>query len=103
MRDLLLIVGAAARNELRWAKQHLYFLLVLGPIVVGFAFITADRAAAELPVLQPGYYPFLFGAVLFFLALFAAGLSQTAAEIYQVRRPESVFESFPVDPIIHLS
>lgn len=101
--DLLLILGAAARNELRWAKQHLYFLLVLGPIVVGFAVITLERAAAEIPPFQPGQYSFFAGAVVFYLALIAAGLSSTAAAIYHVRQPESIFESFPIAPTAHLS
>lgn len=96
VKDLALIIGAAARNELRWARQHLYYLLILAPLVVGFALVTLDQAAAQLPPFRPVQKTFFAGIVLASLALFAAGLSRAAAEVYHNRRPESVLESFPL-------
>jgi hypothetical protein len=102
VKDLLLIVGSALRNELRWARQHLYYLLVLAPLVLGFGFLTVDWAVADLPPVRPGQWTFFAGAVVFFLALFIAGLSRAAAEVYHVGRPESVFETFPIGADCHL-
>jgi hypothetical protein len=102
VKDLVLIIGAAARNELRWARQHLYYLLILAPLVTGFALLTVDQAASQLPPFRPGQKTFFAAIVLVFLALFAAGLSRAAAEVYHNRRPESVLESFPVALSSHL-
>lgn len=102
MNELLIIIGAAARNELRWARQHLYYLLILAPLVTGFALVTVDQAASQLPSFRPGQKTFFTAIVLASLALFAAGLSRAAAEIYHNRRPESVLESFPVTTSTHL-
>ncbi len=101
MNELVIIIGAAARNELRWARQHLYYLLILAPLVTGFALVTVDQAAGQIPPFRPGQKTFFAAVVLVFLALFAAGLSRAAAEIYHNRRPESVFESFPVRTSSH--
>jgi hypothetical protein len=103
VRNFLLLARAAARNEIRWARQHLYFLLILGPLVVGVAVFTIDQATSQLPNFRLNDDLSFVGFTVLFLALFAAGVSRAANQIYHVRRSEAMFESLPVGLSDHLS
>ena len=43
VNQLRLLIGAARRSQLRWAGEHLYYWLVLGPLVIGFTTLTIAR------------------------------------------------------------
>ena len=46
-RKLLLLAGAAFRSGGRWARQHLYVLLLLTPMVAGMTYMTAGRLLGD--------------------------------------------------------
>jgi hypothetical protein len=56
VKKSLLLIRASARAGLRWAKEHVYSWLILGPVVVGISYFTAWRLAGNLPEwdLSPG-------------------------------------------------
>ncbi len=102
VKKLWLITGASVREQARWAKQHLYTLLILSPLVFGMSYMTISRMAEEAPAWQPS----LWGSFLIFFTLVGGiiGLSLTRAssEIYHLRRPESVLDALPVSLATHL-
>ena len=103
MTHLKLIAGAAARERLRWAREHLYSLLILSPLVLGLTYFGVGRMVStnEDIVLRP-----LTSAALAFVT--AAGLillsmSRASAEVYHLRSPETLFDTLPVSADTHLS
>ncbi len=102
MKKLLLLIGASARSQLRWAKEHIYWWLVLGPLVVGFTYFTMARVIDNLPPLEPSPPVAVAFAALFEAVLIALSLSRASAEIYHLRRAESYFDALPVDTATHL-
>jgi hypothetical protein len=94
-RQLKLITRAAWLEGLRWAREHLYVLLVLGPLVLGMTYFGVGRMvsgaewslssqqAIALAVLVAGY-------------LLVSSMSRAAAELYHTRRPESLFDTLPI-------
>ncbi|MGA9771808.1 MAG: hypothetical protein WBV94_22445 [Blastocatellia bacterium] len=102
MKKFLLLIGASARSQLRWAKEHIYWWLVLGPLVVGFTYLTIARVINNLPPLEPSPQTAVLCAALFETVLIALSLSRASAEIYHLRRPESYFDALPVDTATHV-
>lgn len=98
----LLLIRASARAGMRWAKQHVYSLLILGPVVIGISYFTAWRLAGNLPEWEASPSLIVAIAALFEIGLVALSLSRTSAEIFHVRRPESYFDALPLRVSSHL-
>jgi hypothetical protein len=98
----LLLVTATVRSELRWAREHVYSWLVLGPLVLGITYATLSRFSNNLPDWRPSPVTTVAVAVAVELCLITLGLSRASAEIYHIRRPEALFESLPLRPATHL-
>ena len=97
MNHLKLMIGANARDQFRWARRHLYSLLILSPLVLGMTYWAAARAASEAPELWQ-VSPLVGGVlgVLVVISLIGLNLSRASVEIYHLRRPESVLDVLPV-------
>jgi hypothetical protein len=102
VNKLLLLIGASARSQLRWALSNIYWWLALGPLVIGVTYLTVARVINNLPPLDPSPAVAVAMAALFEFALLAISLSRASAEIYHMRRPESYFEALPVDKATRL-
>jgi hypothetical protein len=102
VNKLRLLIGASFRSQLRWAGEHLYYWLVLGPVVVGFTTFTVARVVDNLSVWQPAPSTLIAAAIVFEFALVALSLSRATAEIYHLRRPEAYFDALPIDSRTHL-
>jgi hypothetical protein len=98
----LLLIRASALAGLRWAKEHIYSLLILGPVVVGISYFTAWRMTGNLPEWEASPSLTIAIAVLFEISLIALSLSRTTAEIFHLRRPESYFDALPIPVSSHL-
>jgi len=98
----LLLIRATARAGRRWAKEHVYSWLILGPVVVGISYWTAWRLAGNLPEWEPSPSLTIAIAALFEIGLIALSLSRTSAEIFHPRRPESYFDALPISVSTHL-
>ncbi|HJQ22761.1 MAG TPA: hypothetical protein VKA60_02520 [Blastocatellia bacterium] len=96
------LIGATLRSQLRWAREHLYYWLVLGPVIVGFTAFTVARVVDNLSDWQPSASTLIVAAIAFEGALIALSLSRGAAEIYHLRRPEAYFDALPLTPATHL-
>src|SRR3712207_2857973 len=95
---LKLIVGAAARERVRWAREHLYSLLVLSPLVLGLTYFGVGRLVRtnEELVLSPEQSAAL--AILTAAGLLVLSMSRASAELYHARGPMSLFDTLPVEP-----
>lgn len=102
MKDFLLLVGATARNAARWATEHIYVLVILAPIVVGVTIWSAARLAAVAPAWPVSFRFQIVLALLVEICLILYSMSRAVAEIYHVRRPESLFDPLPVEAGVHL-
>ena len=102
MNKLRLLTGASLRSQIRWASEHFYYWLVLGPLVVGFTTLTVARVVDNLADLRPAPVAVIATAILLELGLVALSLSRAASEIYHLRRPEAYFDALPIDPQTHL-
>lgn len=102
MTKSLLLIRASACAGLRWAKEHVYSWLILGPVVVGISYFTAWRLAGNLPDWEPSPVLTVAAAVLFEFGLISLSLSRTSAEIFHLRRPESYFDALPLPVSSHL-
>ncbi len=96
MKKLGLIFRASVREQFRWARQHLYTLLILSPLVAGISYLTVSRIASEVPVLRISFIAEFIFLIGFELSLLGISLSRASAEIYHLRKPESVLDSLPV-------
>src|SRR5215831_1738824 len=93
---LQLILAASARDQIRWARQHLYAWLVLGPIVVGLSYFTATRVAQNLELESlPGSFA-IAASYAIIAGLIGFSLSRASAEIYHLHRPEAYLDALPV-------
>lgn len=102
MKKVWLIIGAALRSQLRWAKQHVYAWLILAPLVLGITYMTVSRLAENLSTEKLSFaQASLLGAALY-LSLIALSLSRATAELYHLRRPAIYFEALPVEAKVHL-
>jgi len=95
MTQLRLIVGAWLTEDLRWARQNLYALLVLTPLVLGMTYFGVGRMVREAEW-SPTDAQVVVACVVAAACLLALSMSRAGLEIYHLRRPESVFDSLPV-------
>lgn len=102
MTHLKKIVGAAAREDWRWAVHHLYALLILSPLVLGMTYVGLGRLVEDHPEVDLSTAQSLVCAVAVFAVLVALSLSRASIEIYHVRRAESLFDTLPVPVDTHL-
>ncbi len=101
MKKLRLVIGASVREQLRWAKQHLYTLLILTPLVLGISYLTVSRLAEEAPGWNPSLRIAFFISSAFVFTAVVLSLSRAAIEIYHLRRPEAVLDALPVSYSTH--
>lgn len=102
MTKSLLLIRASALAGARWAKEHVYAWLILGPVVIGISYFTAWRLTGDLPEWESSPGLTFATAVLFEVGLIALSLSRTSAEIFHLRRPESYFDALPISLESHL-
>jgi hypothetical protein len=102
MNELKLIVGAVALEGRRAARQHLYSLLVLSPLVLGMTYFGVGRLVEENAELQPTPALALVLAVAAAASLLALCMSRASVELYHLRTPESLFDTLPVQTEVHL-
>ncbi|HYH84945.1 MAG TPA: hypothetical protein VEX60_05635, partial [Pyrinomonadaceae bacterium] len=95
MTKLKLIVGAGLLDGLRWARQNLYALLVLAPLVLGMTYFGVGRMVREAEW-SPSEAEALALAVVAAACLAALSLSRASMEIYHLRRPEVMLDALPV-------
>lgn len=98
----LLLIGAQVRSQLRWAKEHIYSWLILGPVILGITYATASRLAQDISALRPSFVLGAAIAAFSVTCLIGLSLSRASAEIYHIRRPESFFDSLPVSASAYL-
>lgn len=101
MTQLRLIVGAWLTEDLRWARQNLYALLVLTPLVLGMTYFGVGRMLREAEW-SPTGAQILVACVIASACLIALSMSRAGLELYHLRRPESVFDSLPVTARVQL-
>ncbi len=102
MSHLKLITGAIALEGWRAAREHLYSLLVLTPLVLGMTYFGVGRMVEENAALEPSPALALGLAVAAAGVLLALSLSRASVEIYHVRTPESLLDTLPVELGAHL-
>jgi hypothetical protein len=102
MKKFLLISGATIRNKIRWAKQHLYALLILSPLVLGISYYTLVKLAKNSYEWQPSSWLIIMVGILIEAAIIGFSLSQTRSEVYHVRNAESILDSLPISDNLHL-
>lgn len=95
MHQLRLIAGAWLLEGGRWARENLYALLVLGPLVLGMTYFGVGRMVREA-AWSPTEAQTLAAGVLAAACLVALSLSRASVEVYHVRRPEWVLDALPV-------
>lgn len=99
--QLRLILGASTLEGVRWAREHLYAVCVLGPLVLLMTYFGVGRALEDAD-----WSPSAFeGAALCVAAaagLVVVSMSRASAEIYHQRQPEAVLDALPVGPDAHL-
>jgi hypothetical protein len=101
MLHLRLIVGASALEGLRWARQNLYALLILSPLVLGMTYFGVGRILRDVawePTPGGGFAL----AALVTLCVVLPALSRASAEIYHPRWPEALLDALPVSADTHL-
>lgn len=101
-RQLKLIAGAWALEGARWARENLYALLVLGPLVLGMTYFGVGRMVREAEW-SPGEAETAAAALAAAACLVALSLSRASAEIYHVRSPEWVLDALPVSASAQLA
>ena len=101
MAHLKLIVRAWLTEDLRWAGQNLYALLVLTPLVLGMTYFGVGRMVREAEW-SPTDAQVLVACVVSAACLLALSMSRAGLEIYHLRRAESVFDSLPVAARVQL-
>lgn len=101
MTQLKLIVGAGLRDGLRWARQNLYALLVLGPLVLGMTYFGVGRMVRDASW-HPSETEVLALSVIAAACLAALSLSRASMEIYHLRRPEAMLDALPVSANVQM-
>lgn len=96
VKKLRLVIGASVREQMRWAGQHLYTLLILSPLVFGISYATVSRLAEEAPAWQPSYRLSLVLCMGLIFSLIGLSLTRASTELYHLRQPESVLDALPV-------
>jgi hypothetical protein len=101
VRHLQLILGASLLEGMRWVREHLYAVCVLGPLVLGMTYLGVGRAVEEAEWAPTGFE----GGALSVAAaacLIVMSMSRASAEVYHLRRPEAMLDALPVAPEAHL-
>src|SRR5687768_9969548 len=101
MNQLRLITGAWLLEGGRWARENLYALLVLAPLVLGMTYFGVGRMVREA-AWSPGERLTLSACVAAAACLAALSLSRASVEVYHVRRPEWVLDALPVSAATQL-
>jgi hypothetical protein len=100
---LFLLASAELRDRWRWARQHLYALLILSPLVLGMTYVTLWQAASYDLVLEPPSPVIqILLAILSVVAVIALNLSRASREIYHLRQPAIVAEALAIERATHL-
>lgn len=86
----------------RWARENLYALLVLGPLVLGMTYFGVGRMVREA-AWSPTETQTLVAGIVAAACLVALSLSRASVEVYHVRRPEWVLDALPVSLNVQLS
>jgi hypothetical protein len=102
MKSLKLIVRAWLVDEARWARENLYALLVLTPLVLGMTYYGVGRMVREADW-SPSDAQLVFASIAAAASLLALGMSRASLEVYHLRRAESVFDSLPVAADVQLA
>jgi hypothetical protein len=102
VKKFLLLIGAQVRSQVRWAKEHVYSWLILGPLMLGITYLTASRLAEDISLLRPSFFLGAAIATFFVTCLIGLSLSRASAELYHIRRPESFFDALPVAATTYL-
>jgi hypothetical protein len=102
MTQLRLIAGAWLREASRWARENLYALLVLTPLVLGMTYFGVGRMVREAEW-SPTETQTIAAAIAAVACLVALSLSRASVEIYHVRRPEWVLDALPVSASTQLT
>ncbi|HEX6184698.1 MAG TPA: hypothetical protein VFZ44_12510 [Pyrinomonadaceae bacterium] len=102
MTQLRLITGAWLLEGGRWARENLYALAVLGPLVLGMTYFGVGRMVREAEW-SPTEWQTLAACVAAAACLAALSLSRASVEVYHVRRPEWVLDALPVSGAVQLS
>jgi hypothetical protein len=98
---LKIIVRAGLLDGLRWARQNLYSLLILSPLVLGMTYFGVGRMVGDAEW-SPSARQVAALAVAAAACLLALSMSRAGMEIYHLRRPESLFDTLPVSADVHL-
>jgi hypothetical protein len=102
-RKLFLLASAELRDRWRWARQHLYALLILSPLVLGMTYLTLARMASyDLQLTTPTPIVQILLAAVSVLSLIALNLSRASREVYHLRQPAIFSEALPVRRATHL-
>jgi len=101
-RQLRLIAGAQALEAARWARENLYALSVLAPLVLGMTYFGVGRMVREAEW-SPSEVETLAGAAAAAACLVALSLSRASVEIYHVRSPGWVLDALPVSASAQLA
>ena len=100
---LFLLASAELRDRWRWARQHLYVLLILSPLVLGMTYVTLAQAASYDLVLEPPSPVIqILLAILSVIAVIALNLSRASREIYHLRQPAIIAEALAIERATHL-
>jgi len=86
----------------RWARENLYALLVLGPLVLGMTYLGVGRMVREA-AWSPTEAQALAAACVAAACLVALSLSRASVEVYHVRQPEWVLDALPVSANAQMS
>jgi hypothetical protein len=99
---LKLILGAGLVEGARWAREHLYTLLVLSPLVLGMTYVGVGRMLGEEAGWRPSRAAAAALAAGACACLIALSMSRASVELYHLRRPETLFDALPVAADAHL-
>ena len=102
MTQLRLIAGAWLLEGGRWARENLYALAVLGPLVLGMTYFGVGNMVRQAEW-SPTEAQTLAACVAASACLAALSLSRASVEVYHVRRPEWVLDALPVSAGAQLS
>src|SRR2546423_14915157 len=94
MNQLRLIAGAWAVEGLRWARQNLYAVLVLTPLVLGMTYFGVGRTVRESEWRASEAQVGVFSAAAA-ARLLAPSASRAGREIYLARRAEAPVDAPP--------
>jgi hypothetical protein len=103
-RAMFLLISAELRDSWRWALQHLYVLLILGPLVIGMTWLTVINSSSYISDFQaPSLVAQILVALAFPIALITLNLSRASESLYHLRQPSTFAEALPVKPVAHLN